>query len=255
MKFQKTWYLCFEQLPEYFQLHTIHYKTYKKMIQKKSGGEVFEHLQSDVDRLVRFIQTLENIYCNKNGGDEGRDGKKMSWSLVSCLGMGMIGAGGIIFDSSNWGYILRFLSLNRTVIYKVCKKIDKVMVNRDAMTWLEQKRAEYVLGDRLSSHVLLKHNQEYECPICIENKNDKHECFVFNCGHIVCIPCFMSMHKIQGHRGTLRNTIIHIKHVMNSEKCIKCPLCRCKMNVYQLKSMNAFPLKLMDSVRTWTVAN
>lgn len=213
MKFQRDWLRVYNDLPPLLQEQTLCYKQWKKMI-KFGHVDLLCKLQMQVRKLGVFIAKLEKDYHKVY--------------MFQCFR-----------QQTHWNKhdIITFLLLNKTTLYKICKKISKKNKTMDAMKYLENTRKSHVLGERFLTF-LQTTPSSIECPICLENKE---QYFIYDCGHLMCMECFVRMNHVKYMRGTLRNAM-----TINSKYWIKCPMCRESMHVYDIKKTNTYPISLID---------
>ena len=115
-----------------------------------------------------------------------------------------------------------FTRLNKTTVYKVCKRMDKNCPGtKSALGWLakvqERHAFEFMGGSKVTA---MRVTVPARCPICLE---DASRIAVSRCGHYMCLPCLLTFYDIGEHkRGMLFNLISH-----QDAKCpSQCPICR-----------------------------
>lgn len=98
---------------------------------------------------------------------------------------------------------IRICDLNKTTLYKICKKIDKQMLKgrgREARSWYENacsKRLFRFLGGQEIAKIKVQMGMiDPECPVCWEtivlpndSKFQNLDIFVTRCGHVFCSVC------------------------------------------------------------------
>ena len=114
-----------------------------------------------------------------------------------------------------------FVDLNKTSIYKVCKRIDKkISPTPGAKKWLQESMTfnmyQFMGGWRLTS---LSISLPVECPLCLDRSE---RVALSKCGHFMCTGCLFKFYELGKYKGTLQNVISHCDNMSLS----RCPICR-----------------------------
>lgn len=199
MKFKRTWLREKGLLPTLLQNVCIDYKRWKKV--KNLGLDVItRHLLHDMKAVDdALVHPKRDRYC--------------IFSLGYCR---KPAAGDEITKMDRY----KFACLNKTCVYKICKRLDK-RFQLGLMEWLVKIRKEFVfMGGfyikRMECELFGCHE---ECPICMDGNKTM---VITECGHAICIECLEEMYKIKGKKGILR----HIIAAYDVEYRSHCPICR-----------------------------
>jgi len=101
--------------------------------------------------------------------------------------------------------LLKVCELNKKTLYKICKKIDKILLptgSKEALRWYEwlcRHNRYNFLGCRQLKRIKLMTSFE-ECPVCYEEVNDTNG-YIPNCGHILCNSCANQIHQTLSLQG------------------------------------------------------
>lgn len=189
MKFGKSWKSARECLPDRLQSHVINYKTYKKETKRKSIPLILEQLKQDVKRINQFWKYGSRTFSNDT--------------------------------------LLSFIKLNKTSLYKVCKRADKRFQTSSFIEWHGHYKASMlagVFGNFVQKRIEYKdpHMCLDICPICLDE--DCKESILMCCGHMVCVPCLKEMLGVQKCIGTLTNVIAYGRSLNRAHG--NCQVCR-----------------------------
>lgn len=180
-------------LPAALQQASINYKKWKKYTKNSSCNDIVKELETDCKKTDEtFKKSYDNLY------------------KTSCL-----------CRSFSKEDLRLFVDLNKTSIYKICKRIDKKLIpSPHAKTWLQICMSlhtyQFMGGWRVTA---LSIKLPVECPICLDNTG---RIAISRCGHFMCIECLFRFYEIGKHKGTLLNVISHY----DNAKLSKCPICR-----------------------------
>lgn len=217
MKYRRTWTSLHSQLPRDLQSSCIDYKKWKKAIKRLQQEQ---EQQSDGSRdLLRLLEAecaeVSRVFVGsakrrrrttKAGDDQPLLQKCLPRCLPRCL------------DPES---VRMYAELNRTCLYKICKKLDKKASPAPrALEWMaragRELRFAFMGGKELTS---LRMSLPTECPVCLEERD---EVAISRCGHVVCIACLEIMYDMRGRKGTFHNLI----DARDGSRSTTCPLCR-----------------------------
>lgn len=197
MKFKRTWIREMAMLPSLLQNVCINYKRWKKI--KNLGFDVITR------HLLLDMKVVDDSIANKE--------RFCIFSLGYCK---RPSAGDEITKMDRY----KFACLNKTCVYKVCKRLDK-RYKLGLMEWLGHVRKDFLFmgGFYIKRMECELFGCNEECPICMdENKT----MMIAECGHAMCIECLEEMYKIKGKKGILK----HIIAAYDVEYKSHCPICR-----------------------------
>jgi len=199
MKWCKTLSNSTKHLPKVLQNTMIDYKKWKQLTRKNSDIIFDDMLQQKLIKECCLVDRIfKKIYSNM--------------SFFTCCTQ----------KYTNKEIIL-YSELNRTTLYKICKRINKnsMIPKLNALTWYNAIRKshkfQFLGGQKLSA---LQLQIDKLCPICFE-KSDKIAISI--CGHWMCISCLKNYYNIT-HHGTIYNTIA--AQNLNEKNSKKCHICR-----------------------------
>lgn len=200
------------QLPDSLKSRCIDYKLWKKSTKSSVLFDDFiiVELYTTCKRVDKVFQRIFSDLHDKI-------------SLSKCIAW-------ISFCSEKEKYtveeLLIFAQINKTTVYKICKRIDKRINRRgdkgNALSWLcdmkMQHKFQFMGGAKLTVlEMTANSTTPIECPICLENVD---QVVVSHCGHYMCLECVFSLCKIQNrYTGYLYNILSF------RDKTI-CPMCR-----------------------------
>jgi hypothetical protein len=189
MKFGQSWKSACMSLPDRLRSHVINYKIYKKETKWTTSSVFLDKLQRDVKSINHF------------------------WKCA--------------LKSLPTEILLSFIKLNKTCLYKICKRADKRFHTNIFLEWHGQYKAgplSGIFGNFIQKKIEYQdlHLSLEMCPICLDE-----ECkngILMYCGHVVCVDCLKEMLGVQKCIGTLTNVIAHGR-VLNRSHSF-CPVCR-----------------------------
>lgn len=95
---------------------------------------------------------------------------------------------------------LKICDLNKKTLYKICKKVDKLIVQKGdgAMKWYTKMcsmhRFKFLGGPELGRLRIRQQNgADHECPICFDSLTIECDPVVVECGHAFCAGCAAKM--------------------------------------------------------------
>jgi hypothetical protein len=190
-------------LPDTLKSACIMYKKWKKVAKRNESVDVGKELSRECMRVDKLFQRCYNRLEHP-----------------SCFSS----------ECCSRDDIRLFAELNKTCLYKICKRLDKRMApSPHAREWLEKIKTRHVYdflgGMKMAS---LEISLPAECPICLEAVD---RVAISRCGHYVCLSCLGSMYHMRGRRGTLMNLIGYDESLHPSF----CPLCRMRKPFMDLK--------------------
>ncbi len=195
MKYSQHWKKEMDLLPMFLKHYCIHYKRWKKCINTPHKSNTY------IDILEKDCLHVDNIFTMYYN----------SYSKLNCFLK--------IIDKS---LLLRFAILNKTTVYKICKRLDKLVnPSPNALQWMNmvQTKLKYnFLGGYMLTSLSIK--LPIECDICFHNVN---HIAVSKCGHYMCIECLEDMYKMRGKKGTFQNLV---DSFYSEHKLTCCPFCR-----------------------------
>lgn len=207
MKYCKEWKKKVSELDPILQAHCISYKLWKKKI-KRSNLDLIE-LQKECQSVARFVQ-LERKHRQ----------------IFKCL----------CFKREPLASVdglYRFVQLNKTCVYKLCKKIDKATNTNIALQWM---RTHNVFDPCSCKQLQLALDPECRtCPVCLED--ERETLFIYGCGHVVCTTCFELLYHLKGRKGTVHNLL----GSMHRNLC--CPTCRQVTHRNTIGNTNVWPIE------------
>lgn len=120
--------------------------------------------------------------------------------------------------------VLRFANVNAQTVYKIAKRLSKAYQSHEPLQWLVAIRARHIyafMGGNTTTHLQLKIEKHFECPICMEDfqPNKEHKVIVFHCGHYGCLNCVLQYAGVRQMKGTWFNLLACARRR-------ECPICR-----------------------------
>jgi len=192
MKFLRTWLSISGNLPLILQNSCISYKKWKKYT-KNPPNNILKLLELECKQVDH---TFKKLYHNL--------------FYPSCFSKS--------FDKED---IKQFAELNKTCIYKICKRLDKrIEPCPCTLSWLKLVKNNFkysFLGgmEMTSLNIIIP----TECEICL---NQVNRIIIAKCGHYVCFDCFVRMYDLSGVKGEIHNLILYGDYWRK----INCPFCR-----------------------------
>jgi hypothetical protein len=218
MKYGSLWKNKVQSLPDTLQQYCISYKKWKKACKTPSVMDKLYLLEKECkDANDTFVDGFRYIY------------KKPK----SCC------------YSSNFEHVKltdleAFAAINKTTLYKLCKRIDKRHKTSVFKNWLNQHFHQFSFnyGLYVTRLCLELSKQEHTmCPICLDDFDSETIFTITSCGHLLCYSCFCDLYKIHGKRGLIRNLVV----CADVEMKIKCPICRSDRPYNMMSSLNIWP--------------
>jgi hypothetical protein len=226
MKFGKYWKDQVKDLPIQLQQTTLSYKNWKK-IEGHNENILFELANQCTIASKTIIEYINN------------DSKP----LFQCKRR-----------TFNISQLYQYALLNKETLYKICKRLDKKNNSSQYKRWLREHYNDFAFNSGIYYKKIELENNRFsssleECPICLEEINDKTPFFITNCGHMICYPCTLLMFNITPkYRGRI-SVLINRRILYGSEQC--CPVCRSPTFMNELKYINVWPTQcksIMDKI-------
>lgn len=178
-------------LPASLQEASINYKGWKRLTKTGFTQKMIRQLETECKRVDAVFKSSYN-------------------RLGACC-----------FTSCSKDDLKLFVELNKTSVYKLCKRIDKkVSPCPGARCWLQTAMSshayQFMGGWRATS--LFVHLPA-ECPLCMDRVEN---IAISVCGHFMCMQCLFSFYKLERYNGMLHNVISHVENLAAS----RCPICR-----------------------------
>lgn len=236
MKFCKTWLQKYMALPPDMRSVSLSYKEWKKKLKRCEGDACECDLLGELRRQCELIDNYLRIVTEPKPAPR-RQSCLCRWGFHyrGDSGGGHVVEVGSVKATTFPEPLCEFMSLNKTCLYKICKRIDKTLPETGAMKLLLEMRSRHFLEDyRYTFFKLESGGHAEECTICMEER-DKYA--ILECGHYFCIDCFVAMYGLKGKKGTLRNILA------NTNRKLTCPMCRYEMEYDMLDSMHFWPKK------------
>lgn len=138
-----------------------------------------------------------------------------------------------------------FAQLNKTALYKICKRMDKRQHVDAYRSWLHSHYHEYLFNYGLYiKRLSLEASPDISdsCPVCFKEiqKSTSEPFIITRCGHVFCLDCILSIYGIKGTKGTLRNLIAYAEY----NRVVMCPICRTLQPCNRISSTNVWPPRL-----------
>jgi hypothetical protein len=197
-----------------------------------------------ISRLTFELSQVERVYVasmHALATSKCKDSSQVSLFFAKLLCAAIIGKNDAHLAIRDWKLLHDFVSLNRKTVYKVAKRIDKVMMRNasascsspDASTlpisitrWYKThavKKYSFLAND--SQWKLLELRADIEgakdtCPICLGDDYDR--CLITRCGHVFCESCVYDMVHTKYINGTLNNLLKSYEF----STALRCPMCR-----------------------------
>lgn len=214
MKFCQEWRAQILYLPPYLRHYCFNYKRWKKYSKDEHSFEIIlQRLHrecSNVEKIIKpgIMDKFLNIILREKHDHSPED-------------------------------LLKFLNINQLCIRKICKRLDKRYSSKVFKKWLDIEKHNgqftFLNRDIITKLELSCQKQEtvnMECPICMEDVDEKRHGLITRCGHIICVDCALHMIDMSGKHGHIENMFRYALYY-NRKKCI-CPLCRDKYAFYNM---------------------
>lgn len=222
MKFSVSWASEWRQIENYsLKADCIEYKKWKKFTKKVAPSR---------DYLHSLIAMLDYELCRINTRNKTEIRHLFPKSIPLLPSVIACSRAKTPTDTRHQHMIdlMRFINLNRTCFYKICKRFDKRFKTTIYRKWLREKTNQPFVFNILGGfwvrrlEIELKGNRVEACPICFDENPTTS--IMLSCGHTFCKSCLLSFHEINGRRGTFLNIVSYKKCVEG--KSFSCPMCR-----------------------------
>lgn len=255
MKFGAIWRDRVAALPAALQQDVISYKALKKTVKTAPPVDAFlGRLQEACERVHRrFVRELNaRPFLGRRrsrGGGGGAAACCSSAASVAAVAVTPTGGdddGGVDPDRRELEQLYAFAELNRTCLYKICKRYDKrAGAGAGASPWCRDQfgRGEYAFLNPLWLRRLeleLYGLSGIECPVCLEGFAASGPALILNCGHLLCLPCTEEVYAVRKIRGTFYNRLA-VAHYQRRTAPARCPLCRLHNPLEGIRGMNVYP--------------
>ena len=201
MKFAKHLAKRLDELStEEYREHTVPYKTWKKVKEHDT------QLDSLVERTCVRIDSVFRKHWRMNQFGPASHEPPLCCSRIR--------------PTPNPRELLEFADLNRTAIYKICKKWRKQgRVSPELYHTLRNHRKFAFMGSGELTLLKIAANSSAreECPICLDIPEKG---MVMACGHWMCWSCLDLLTRVDKINGTINNKLLVV-----SARLI-CPMCR-----------------------------
>jgi hypothetical protein len=185
------WLSIHESLPYQLQKHCIQYKKWKKYT-KSPPKNIIKSLEHECKLVDRIFHKIYHDYNHP---------------IFFCR---------VTYTRED---IQKFVELNKTCIYKICKRLDK-KIQSNTKKWLldvkQNLRFKFLGGTEITS---LNIKFPTECPICFESVN---RIIIARCGHYLCFDCMENLYHLHGQNGKVYNLIYNADY----NNTVNCPFCR-----------------------------
>jgi len=197
---------------EEYREHTVPYKSWKKLNASQ--------LDSLVERTCSQIDAIFRKHWRMN--------LSKRESMLCCTR---------VSPAPDPRELLEFADLNKTAIYKICKKWRKQgRVSPELYHTLRNHRNFAFMGSGELTILKIASNssslESEECPICLEVPERG---VVMACGHWMCWSCLDSLTRVDKINGTINNKLLVVSWR------IKCPMCR-ECNPLRLGARGVFEI-------------
>ena len=245
MKFGAQWKQSVAELPESLREAAISYKAWKKRV--KPGADPLPPedflgtLKDECERVNRRF--LERVRSGVAGGGARRRWRRGS-AGGSCGGGCSVSPDDADDEREALAKTYAFAMLNRTCVYKLCKKYDKVLRRRDASPWfrgaLGAGAYAFLNSAELKRLELELYGAKEPCPVCLEETPSPAEpaAFILSCGHTMCVSCVRDLYGVRRVRGTLYNVLSYGRYHSPS---VRCPMCRAPDPLGAISELNIYP--------------
>ena len=248
MKFGAQWKQSVAELPESLREAAISYKAWKKRV--KPGADPLPPedflgtLKDECERVNRsFLERVRSgVAPKRRRGGRGGSCGGCGGGVAPDGADGEDGADGAERDALAKTYA--FAMLNRTCVYKLCKKYDKVLRRRAASPWfrgaLGAGAYAFLNSAELKRLELELYGAKDPCPVCLEETPSPAEpaAFILSCGHTMCVSCVRDLYGVRRTRGTLYNVLSYGRH---RSPAVRCPMCRAPNPLGAISELNIYP--------------
>ena len=218
MKYGKYWKDQITVLPLQLQKTSLSYKNWKK---------IDGHNENILFDLTNQCKTASEIII------ENINNESKSLSIFQCKKR-----------TVDIVQLYKYALLNKQTLYKICKRLDKKNGSSQYSRWLREHYNDYAFNSGIYYKKMELENTRFsssseECPICLEEINNKIPFFITNCGHMICYPCTLLMFNITPkYRGRI-SVLINRRILYGNEQC--CPVCRSPTFLSEIKYINVWP--------------
>ena len=225
MKFGSIWKQQINELPINLQSTVLSYKKWKKISKLNYNENLLKTLEEESKNINNIIK---NNYNNFNINNIIK---------LKCCNSNI--------EKISKKDLYLYIMLNKTTLYKICKRIDKRNNFNLFMTWLNKNYKTFYFNYGLYYTRTLFENNEMQdviCPICLCDLEVtiKNPILIMNCGHLMCFDCILQYYNISKNHGTLKNLISYHDHYL---KPMNCPECREDYPFYNMNYLNVGPLE------------
>jgi hypothetical protein len=232
MKYCVIWKKSLESLPIQLRASCIPYKTWKKLSKGKTKNE-----KELLELLHRQCKTTSDTF---------RRFAKMIFRKHTFLGFFYRRT---MRPDVSADELLMYAKLNKTTLYKICKRLDKRSHVKIFQSWLNTNYHNYSFNNGVyltRLNIMTNNCATTECPICLMEFDDETPRIITQCGHIMCNECLSNLFHLKGRRGILNNLIA----VTDIEEHIQCPVCRHEHPCIGMSSANIWPACCANMLRT-----
>jgi hypothetical protein len=206
MKYAKELQKQLIEMPDELRIQSINYKKWKKQSRLLVNAD--KDIQDALSLLEKECEKVDKVFRKEYRKHNNNQ------SLFSVCYRPKAN----VRDAQN---LLKFARINSKTVYKICKKLSKILHANATMQWLCQKRSVHqysFMGSQNTTFLELKtKNFVVECPFCMED--DRKKLLVFSCGHYGCLDCVLRYADVHMLNGTWHNLLSY-----SNKK--KCPVCR-----------------------------
>lgn len=202
MKYAKEFNQVIQTLPPAFQDTLVNYKIWKKRCKNITLPEAIVLLKSECDAVEHVFSSNYKLWSHP------------PTIIATCFRSSKV-------TPSDPQTLLLYAEVNAKTVYKICKRLQKVMHDPMPMNWLTALRSSHkfeFLGGHHTAHLQLRQQgKQLECPICTDDVC--HNCMlIYQCGHYACVSCAIQYAKAPEH-GRWYNVLYYAQ-------CKNCPYCR-----------------------------
>jgi hypothetical protein len=127
--------------------------------------------------------------------------------------------------------LILFSDINRTALYKICKKLQKNGAP-NLMNYYSEASFKFIQSHELM-FLKMKTETYHECPICME---DAKSYIIMDCSHYMCVSCMLKITNTEKLNATPYNKVSIGLHKFKS-----CPFCRRKHPLKHLDKYHFYP--------------
>lgn len=227
MKFNETWNEEYKKLPPDLQRHCLLYKKWKKLSKTELERKHVQTLEQECIKASMVLQNmLHKIYKDN-------------------CGLCFIQKHVPVSEHD----LLTYAKLNKTTLYKICKRLDKRQQSKKFMIWFEQHYKMYSFNyGSVLTFLMMEDGKDcdYTCPICLEDIQSTSPFIILRCGHIMCWHCFSDFYDIHGKKGLISSIVSNV----DAKKKRSCPTCRCPRPGEGIGRLNIWPQRASSLLKT-----